>query len=114
MVDFAQRNRSMQRLMIDECAEAKSPEVRQRVRDLNAAAVAGYARLFDQGQAEPLEPVDPLLFYIAIIGMAEFFSAAQPMIQPLLPARMSIAQLAERYKDFIVRMVLNGVVPRSR
>lgn len=114
MVDFAQRTRFMQRLMIEECAEAKSPEVRQRVRDFNAAAVAGYANLFDQGQPEPLQAVDPLLFYIALIGMAEFFAAAQPMIQPLLARRTSTAELAERYKDFIVGMVLNGVVPRRK
>lgn len=114
MVDFAGRFRSMQRLMIEECAEAKSPEVRKRVRELNAMAVAGYARLLDQGKSERLEPVDPLLFYIALIGMAEFFFAAQPMIQPLLPQRTSPAELAERYKDFIVNMVLNGLVPRRK
>jgi len=36
------------------------------------------------------------------------------MIQPLLARRTSTAELAERYKDFIVGMVLNGVVPRRK
>jgi len=114
MVDFAREVRSMQRLMIEECAEAKSPHVRERVRELNAIAVAGYARLLDQKASEPLEPADPLLVYIAIIGMAEFFAAAQPMILPLLSSKTHPDDLAERYKDLITRMVLNGLRPRRK
>ena len=112
MVDFARSVRSMQRLMIDECAEARSPEVRKRVKELNDKAVQGYAQLFDQNQADALEPVDPLLAYVAIIGMAEFFVAAQSMIVPLLPRKMSDNELAERYKKFIVKLVLDGLRPR--
>lgn len=114
MVDFAGEVRSMQRLMIEECAESRSPQVRKRVRELNAAAVAGYARLFDPHHAQPLTRADPLLVYIAIIGMSEFFFAAQPMIRPLLPKSTSTATLTDRYKDFIVAMVLNGLKPRRK
>jgi AcrR family transcriptional regulator len=113
MVDFARSARSMQRLMIDECAESKLPAIRQRVRDLNARAVAGYARLLSQQEAEPLAPADPLLLYIAIIGMSEFFVAAQPMILPLLPGKPDPDALAERYKAFIVHLVLDGLRPRK-
>ena len=113
MVDFARSARSMQRLMIDECAEAQSLEVRKRVQELNEMAVQGYAHLFDPNQSDPLEPVDPLLAYIAIIGMAEFFVAAQPMIIPLLPKKTSSEELAERYKKFLVKMVLDGLRPRK-
>jgi TetR/AcrR family transcriptional regulator len=114
MVDFARTTRSMQRLMIDEGAESKSPTVRKRVLELNANAVAGYAKLLDPREREPLEAEDPVLLYIAIIGMAEFFVAAQPMILPLLPAKTSPEELAERYKAFVVRMVLNGLKPRRK
>ena len=113
MVDFARTTRSMQRLMIDECAEAKAPEVRRRVRELNEMAVRGYAQLFDSNQPAPLESVDPLLAYIAIIGMSEFFVAAQPMIAPLLPRKTSPDELAERYKKFLIKMVLDGLRPRK-
>lgn len=113
MVDFARTVRSMQRLMIDECAEAKSPHVRQRILELNSLAVQGYARLFDQKQAEPLEAVDPLFAYVAVIGMSEFFAAAQSMIMPLLPQKISADELAERYKRFLVNMILEGLRPRK-
>jgi AcrR family transcriptional regulator len=112
MVDFARTARSMQRLMIDEVAEARSPEIRRRVRELNARAVEAYAALFNQNDPDPLVPSDPLLAYVAIIGMAEFFVAAQSMIVPLLPQKTSADELAERYKTFIVNLVLNGLRPR--
>jgi TetR/AcrR family transcriptional regulator len=114
MVDFARNTRSMQRLMLEECAEAKSPAVRKRVRELNAAAIAGYAKLLDPSESEPLGPADPLHLYIAIIGMAEFFVSAQPMILPLLPDRTNPDEFFERYKEFVVQMVLNGLKPRRR
>jgi TetR/AcrR family transcriptional regulator len=113
MVDFARSVRSMQRLMIDECAEAKSAQVRRRALELNSLAVRSYARLFDQKQAEPLEPVDPLFAYVAVIGMSEFFAAAQSMIVPLLPQKISADELVERYKRFLVKMVLEGLRPRK-
>jgi AcrR family transcriptional regulator len=114
MVDFARSVRSMQRLMIEECAESKQPGVRRRVRELNAKALENYARIFAQDQPGALVPSDPLLVYVAIIGMSEFFEAAQAMILPLLADREDPAALEERYKDFIVGMVLDGLRPRGR
>jgi len=113
VVDFARTARSMQRLMIDEVAEAQSPQIRKRVRELNGLAVEGYRKFFDQNQPNPLVPTDPLMVYVALIGMAEFFVAAQSMIVPLLPQKMSADELAERYKTFIVNLVLNGLRPRG-
>jgi TetR/AcrR family transcriptional regulator len=113
MVDFARSVRFMQRLMIDECAEAKSPQVRQRILELNSLGVQDYARLFEQKQPEPLDPVDPLFAFVAIIGMCEFFAAAQSMIVPLLPEKISADELAERYKRFLVKLVLDGLRPRK-
>jgi TetR/AcrR family transcriptional regulator len=111
-IDFARKVRCLQRLMIDECAEAKSPEIRRRVQELTATAVQVYAALFDQNQPDPLVPADPLLAYVALIGMCEFFVAAQPLIVPLLPQKISAEELAERYKKLIVKMVLDGLRPR--
>lgn len=113
MVDFTRSVRSMQRLMIDECAEAESPVIRARVQELNARAVKAYGQFFDQSEAQPLVAADPLLAYVAIIGMADFFVSAQSMIVPLLPQKLSADELAERYKSFIVELALNGLRPRG-
>jgi TetR/AcrR family transcriptional regulator len=106
---FAQKARSMQRLMIDELVGAKSSHIRDRMKELNAAAVSRYAQLFEDG--EDLAPVDPLFLYVAIIGMSEFFASAQPMIRPLAPG-VSASDLADRYTEFVVKLGLDGLRPR--
>jgi TetR/AcrR family transcriptional regulator len=112
MFEFSCRVRSMQRLMIDGCAEAKSAAVRARVRTLTAEAMHHYAEFLHlEGDAEAASP-DPLFMHIAIIGLCEFFAAAQAMILPVAPKHLDATQLAQRYKAFICDLVLDGV--RSR
>jgi TetR/AcrR family transcriptional regulator len=112
MFEFSCRVRSMQRLMIEGCAEAKTPSVRARVRELTGPALQRYAKFLhlegDQADSSP----DPLFMHVAIIGLCEFFAAAQAMILPLAPKHMDAKELARRYETFIRRMVLDGL--RSR
>jgi len=116
MLDFALNVRSMQRLMIDECASAKSAEVRRRVREMNAGTLSRYALLLHSeshpGKKNEVSATDPLFMHIAIIGMCEFFAAAQPMIRPLVPDSIDNDELTARYKDFIERLVLDGLRAR--
>lgn len=112
MADFALEVRSMQRLMIDECANSKSSEVRRRVRELNAGAVSRHALMLHPERQGKVSSTDPLFMHVAIIGMCEFFAAAQSMIAPLVPEGIDAKELAERYKDFIERLVLDGLRTR--
>ena len=112
MLDFALRVRSMQRLMIDECAGSRSPEVRRRVREINSAFVDNLGLLLHPEKTTATNATDPLFLYVSIVGLCEFFAASQAMIQPLAPADMDAGELAERYKEFIVNLVLDGM--RSR
>jgi TetR/AcrR family transcriptional regulator len=112
MLEFSCRVRSMQRLMIEGCAEAKSPSVRARVRELNLAPVRAYARFFNLEGAEAETSPDPLFLHVAIIGLCEFFAAAQPMILPLAPKQLDAKALAKRYESFIRGLVIDGL--RSR
>jgi TetR/AcrR family transcriptional regulator len=112
MFEFSCRARSMQRLMVDGCAESKSPSVRARVRDLNSGAVRYYARLLHLEGDDAASSPDPLFMHIAVIGLCEFFAAAQAMILPLAPKHLDAPQLAQRYEAFIRKLVLDGL--RSR
>jgi TetR/AcrR family transcriptional regulator len=109
MLDFSLRVRSMQRLMIDECAEAKSPAVRERVRELNAMAVRSYAEYLHLDAAAAETQPDPLFLHVAVIGVCEFFAAAQAMIMPLAPKGLSAATLTKRYEKFIRGLLLDGI-----
>lgn len=112
MFDFSRRVRSMQRLMIDGCAEARTPSVRARVRELNSDAVRNYAQYLHPDGDDVESSPDPLFMYIAVIGLCEFFFAAQAMILPLAPKHLDAGELARRYETFIRGLVLDGL--RSR
>lgn len=109
IADFALNVRSMQRLMVEECAGSTSAEVRRRVRELNTGVVSRWALMLHAERESNTRSTDPLFMHVAIIGMCEFFAAAQAMIMPLVPDGIDAGQLAERYKDFIVRLVLDGM-----
>lgn len=109
MFEFSCRVRSMQRLMVDALAEAKSPAVRARVHDLNSKAVRYYAQLLHLEGAEAETSPDPLFMYVAVIGLCEFFAAAQAMILPLAPKHIEAKELARRYEAFIRKLALDGL-----
>jgi AcrR family transcriptional regulator len=111
MLEFSRKMRAMQRLMVEECAASKSADVRRRVRELNEGAVSFYRLLVHSDKQSAKNPTDPLFMFVAIIGMCEFFAAAQAMIQPLAPEGMAPEELASRYKDFITRLALDGLRP---
>ncbi|MEO6340570.1 MAG: TetR/AcrR family transcriptional regulator [Caulobacteraceae bacterium] len=110
--NFTRKAHSMQRLMVDELAKAKSPQIRERVRELNAHAVNSYREILDQEHPHPLKPADALFVFTAVIGMCDFFASAQPVIRPQLPPDTDPDELAERYKAFVIDLVLNGLRPR--
>jgi AcrR family transcriptional regulator len=114
MLRFSRSVRSMQRLMVEECAGAKSTAVRARVQQLGANAVQALSGLLrsDAGGKDPSP--DALFLHVAMIGLCEFFAAAQPLIQPLVPEGMSEAELARRYEQFIHDLVLHGIGKRLR
>jgi len=114
MLDFSRRMRPMQRLMIDELAEAKSASVRARVRELNAGAVKYYAQLLRAGSDKTEASPDSLFMHVAVIGICEFFAAAQAMILPLAPKHLDANELARRYETFIRELVLDGMRARVK
>jgi AcrR family transcriptional regulator len=109
MLDFARDFRAMQRLMVDECAASKSAEVRRRVRELNEGALNFYRLLVHSDKHAAKNPADPLFMFVSIIGMCEFYAAAQPMIQLLAPEGVTPDELAVHYKKYIIRLVLDGL-----
>jgi len=109
MLEFSSRVRSMQRLMVEECAVAKSPAVRARVRELNAYAVDHFAKMLRPVGDATARFSEALFLHVAVIGMCEFFAAAQAMILPLAPKTLNATQVAEQYQTFMQSLVLDGI-----
>ncbi len=114
MFEFSRSVRSMQRLMVEECAEAKSPAVRARAQELTAQVVQQLAGLMRADSKTAESSPDALFMHVAMIGLCEFFAASQAMILPLAPKGMSATELASRYEKFIHDLVLDGVRKRLR
>jgi TetR/AcrR family transcriptional regulator len=109
---FARSARSMQRLMVDELAESPSPEVREAVRQRNAGLVARYAEILEKQIGDEIVDVDPLFLHAAILGVCEFFTAAQAVVLPLAEPGTDPKELADRYQEFVVDLFLNGLRKR--
>ncbi len=114
MLRFSRSVRSMQRLMVEECAEAKSPAVRARVHELTAQVVQQLAGLIRADGKTAEHSPDALFLHVAMIGLCEFFAASQAVILPLAPKGMNATELARRYEKFIHDLVLDGVGKRLR
>jgi hypothetical protein len=55
--------------------------------------------------------VDPTLFFFTVIGLAEFFFTAQPLLRGFAIDRLD-AELVDRYIAHVTQMVLHGVGAR--
>lgn len=106
---FARTARSMQRLMVDELAEAGSPEVREAIRARNKGLVDRYAAILKEQIGDEIVDVDPMFLHVAILGVCEFFTAAQAVIMPLAEPGTDPAELAARYEAFVIDLFLNGL-----
>lgn len=109
---FTRAAKYMNRLMIDELAQSASPEVRERQRSMNLAAAQQLGSVMERDHAATLTRVDPLFLHIAIIGIFDFFVLAQPLIRNLVPQDTDMEALAVRFREFVVRLLLDGLRTR--
>lgn len=106
---FARMARSMQRLMVDELAEGGTAEVREAIRVRNKGLVDRYASILKSQVGGEIVDVDPLFLHVAILGVCEFFTAAQSIILPLAEPGTDPVELADRYEAFVIDLFLNGL-----
>ena len=108
---FTRSARNMQRLMIDELAEAESEEVRAAHRELNVGAIEAYRGLL-HGGGEELREVDPLFLYLTIIGIFDFYVSAQPVVRAVTPEGTDYEKMGEAFEEFVADLLLNGLRKR--
>ena len=109
---FTRAAKQMNRLMIDELAQSRSPQVRERQRTMNIAAAQELADIMDRDHGATLTRVDPLFLHVAMIGIFDFFVLAQPLIRNLVPKDTDLDELAQRFETFVVHLLLDGLRKR--
>ena len=109
-VQLGRRAPYMNRLMIDELAQAEAEESIARVRDMNRDVIDFYRELLSADDSEGLVNVDPFYLWIAILGASDFLSSAEPLIRKLVPEGTDMEKLADGYQAFLVKLLMHGMI----
>lgn len=109
---FSRSAKHMQRLMIDELADAPSEVIRDRHREINRAAVAAYANIRDMDDAR-LRPFDPLFLYLVIVGIFDFYVSAEPLVRTMVPPGTDLKRLSNEFEEFVENLLLKGLLSEA-
>ena len=102
----------LHRLINDELNDVGTEESRARVRGMNLDLVAYYRDMLSADGGRELVEADPLFLYVAVLGVSDFFSSAQPLIRDLLPKGTDMDKVSADFQAFLVRLILDGLRKR--
>lgn len=115
MINTIQSNPHFHRLVLDKIYTQKSDDDNEDL--LGRIATRGMqltvSMLHDQ-PSHPVRPVDPRLLHVAMIGLTEFFVAAEPLLHELFGENADIEDLKARYIAFVTDLILHGISADSR
>ncbi|MEQ5807821.1 TetR family transcriptional regulator [Alteromonas sp. NFXS44] len=101
------------RLIIEEIAPMDTPESRKALQELTGNRLVTYGKIIQDGvEANEFRQVDTGLLFIAIIGMANFFTSGEEVVKIALNKDSLDEEAASDYQSFICDMLLNGLKVR--
>jgi TetR/AcrR family transcriptional regulator len=106
---FTSSTKHIHRLMVDELADSRSSEIAGRLGEMNRSAVDAFAGLLAKDNGATLRTIDPMFFHVALLGLFDFFTSAEPVIRHMVPEGTDMTDLARAYEDFVADLVLNGI-----
>ena len=111
-VQLVRRAPFLHRLINDELNDVGTEESRARVRGMNLDLVAYYRDMLSADGGRELVEADPLFLYVAVLGVSDFFSSAEPLIRELLPKGTDMETVSADFQAFLVRLILDGLRKR--
>ena len=109
---FSRSAKHMQRLMIDELAEAKSEDIRLQHREINLRAISFYRRMIEDDGGAKMREVEPMFLYLTIIGIFDFFVSAESLVRNIVEPGTDMNALADDYTDFVADLLLHGLLKK--
>ena len=109
---FTRSAKYMQRLMAEELSGARSPEIRDKLREWQRIPVDTYQRLIDGDAEGSLTRFDPLFLHLAVIGISDFFHSGEEVVKMLVPEGTDLSALERDYESFIAQLLLDGLRKR--
>lgn len=110
---FTRSARYVQRLIGEELSQARSPEIRDKLRKWQRIPVQLYEKARDSDQGEQLTEFDPLFLHLAVIGISDFFQSGEEVVKMLVPEGTDLAALERDYETFIKNLLLDGLRRRA-
>lgn len=109
LVGFLAENPTFFKLLVDRVYSASGKAARARLEDLNDRAYLRHLTAIQAGRkgGEFRDDFDPRLLYIAIVGMAEFFTTGRPVVEYIFGE--SADKVRGRYEKFIFDLILRGI-----
>ena len=114
MIELIENNPHFHRLVLDQIyeksAQKQDPSLLTRVTERGTALTAA---LIASSKHQTTRSVDPRFLHIALIGLTEFFTTVQPLLEELFGADADRAALKEDYIHFLVDLMLHGLLLTS-
>lgn len=111
-VQLVRRAPFLHRLINDELNDVGTEETRARVRGMNLDLVDYYRTMLRADGGRELVETDPMFLYIAVLGVSDFFSSAEPLVRELLPEGTDMETVSADFQAFLVRLILDGLRKR--
>jgi TetR/AcrR family transcriptional regulator len=101
-------------LVMDKIYLSHDNRARSVRRDFNNTSFQRLSAIILNGvELEEIRPgIDPRLLYVVLIGLCEIFVTGKPIMDVLF-SEYEQENLADRYGDFIVDLVMRGLNPRA-
>jgi TetR/AcrR family transcriptional regulator len=99
-------------LVLEKIYLSNDQAAREIRRDFNNTSFRRLAEIVQNGQKNgEITPIDSRLLYIALIGLAEIFVTGKPIIE-ILFSEYEQEGLGKDYENFIIEIVMRGLIPR--
>ena len=109
MVDFLAENPAFFKLLVGPVYTATGSAAQTRLEALNKRAYERHLSAIIAGRksGEFRNDFDPRFLYIAIIGMAEFFTTGRPVVE--FVCGESADKVRARYEKFVFDLIMRGI-----
>lgn len=113
MIELVQSNPYFHRLVLDKVYKDDVAAGREL---LSFMATRGMhltaSMLYKSSASEALRSIDPRFLHVALIGLAEFYAGAEPLLRELFTEEDDMEKLKQRYVAFLSDLLRNGLTAK--
>ena len=111
LLDFSIATPNFYKLLVDRVFDGTDPSASEKLDKITLEAYDRHLRFVTQGREEGRirDDFDPRLLYLAIVGLAEIFVTANPVLTLLIGEK---PDLRHEYQEFVIRLIMDGIGTR--